>query len=166
MVVRCTAKMLKLLGLRPSALPEIEPGVDDWYVNLLWFERRKCLLLCHASTSFSVFVPDVRKADVDPLGPLLVDAITTALDADGLPRDVLGMLEPANVRIAKTSSRRVLGIMNEVAVHIDYWVYDRGGLLDVDVISLNRHLQRTLHSSGRDYARPLDLARQRADSAG
>ena len=53
MVVRCTAKMLKLLGLRPSALPEIEPGVDDWYVNLLWFERRKCLLLSHASTSFS-----------------------------------------------------------------------------------------------------------------
>lgn len=39
-VVRCTAKALKLLGLRPGQLPALEPGDDDWYLNLLWFERR------------------------------------------------------------------------------------------------------------------------------
>ena len=38
--------------MRLSALPEIGPGVDDWYVNLLWFERRKCLLLSRASASY------------------------------------------------------------------------------------------------------------------
>ena len=65
MVVRCTAKALKLLGAKQSSLAQIEPGDDDWYVNLLWFERRKCLLLTHAGTVFSVFVPDVRKADLD-----------------------------------------------------------------------------------------------------
>ena len=67
MVVRCTVKMLKLLGVRPSALAELEPDDDDWYVNLL----------------------------------------------------------------------------------------------DVDVITLNRRLQRTLHSRGRDCATPLQLVAER-----
>ncbi|MFN2615181.1 MAG: hypothetical protein ABR552_10255 [Actinomycetota bacterium] len=31
-----------------------------WYANLLWFDRRKCLLLTLAPTLFSVSVADVR----------------------------------------------------------------------------------------------------------
>ena len=163
MVIRCTAKMLKLLGTRPSALAELEPDDDDWYVNLLWFERRKCLLLMHVGTNFAVFVPDVKKADLDPLGAVLVDAIVTALDSEGLPHDALGVLDGANVELAKTASRRALGVMNDVALHIDYSLDRYGSVLDVDVITLNRWLQRTLHSSGggRDYARPLDLVAER-----
>ena len=34
-----------LLGVRAAALSEVPPGDDDWYMNLLWIERRKCLLL-------------------------------------------------------------------------------------------------------------------------
>jgi hypothetical protein len=101
-VVRCTVKLLRLLDVRPADLPELAPHEDDWYVNLLWFERRKCLLLTHAGTSFSVFVPDVRKPDLDPLEPFLVDAITMALDAEGLPHDALGTLDSGSVQVAKT----------------------------------------------------------------
>src|SRR6266851_5155642 len=61
-VLRCTAKMLSLLGTRPRDLETIEPSDQDWYANLLWLEAR-CLLLAHAATLFSVFVPDIRKAD-------------------------------------------------------------------------------------------------------
>lgn len=161
MVVRCTAKALKLLGLRPTSLAEIEPADDDWYLNLLWFDRRKCLLLTHAGTSFSVFVPDVRKADLDPIGPFLVHAITVALDDETLPKNALGVLDPADVRIAKTASRRVLGIMNEIAYHLGYMLDRYGDVLDVDVITVNRQLQRTLHTHGRDYARPIDLVGER-----
>jgi hypothetical protein len=153
--------MLKLLGVRPASLPELEPGDDDWYVNLHWFDRRKNLLLTHASTSFSVFIPDVRKADLDPLGPFLVDAIICALDAERLPRDALGKLDGSSIQLAKTASRRVLGVMNDIALHIDNALYDYGGVLDVDVITLNRRLQRTLHSHGKDYATPLELVVER-----
>jgi hypothetical protein len=161
-VIRCTAKILKLLGVRPSSLVAVEPDDDDWYVNLLWFERRKCLLLLHAGTTFSVFVPDVRKADLDLRGPFLVDAIVSALDAEGLPHDVLGDLDGQSARVATTASRRVLGVMNDVAVHIDYALDRYGSVLDVDVITLNRGLQRTLHGRGRDYATPLQLVAERA----
>ena len=161
MVVRCTAKALKLIGLRPTELAEIEASDDDWYLNLLWFDRRKCLLVVHAGTAFTVYVPDVRKHDLDPIGPLLVDAIAAALDDEILPVDVLGVLDPEDVRIAKTASRSVLGIMNDVAYHLDYMLDRYGSVLDVDVITVNRQLQRTLHTHGRDYRRPVDLVRER-----
>lgn len=64
-IVRCTAKARTLLGVRELA--EVEPSDDDWYLNLLWFDRRKCLLLAHVGTLFPVFVADVRKADLTPL---------------------------------------------------------------------------------------------------
>jgi len=167
-VIRCTAKVLKLLGVRPSSLAELEPDDDDWYLNLLWFDGRKCLLLTHAGTTFSVFVPDVRKSDLAPLGPFLVDAIVVALDAEGLPHDVLGDLDGPNAQIAKTASRRVLGVMNDVSLHIDYSLDRYGSVLGIDVITLNRWLQRTLHTQrhGRDYATPLELVAERARRPG
>ncbi len=45
MIMRCTAKARDLFGLRQLAEPD--PFPDDWYVNLLSFDRRKCLLLAH-----------------------------------------------------------------------------------------------------------------------
>src|SRR5216684_1193940 len=49
-VLRCTAKMLSLLGTRPRDLEDIEPSDQDWYANLLWLEERKCLILAHAES--------------------------------------------------------------------------------------------------------------------
>ena len=68
-VLRCTRRALELLG--NSAVARVDPPAsdDDWYLNLLWLERRKCLLFTHAGTLFSAFVGDVRAADLRPIGP-------------------------------------------------------------------------------------------------
>ena len=58
MVLRCTKKLLGVL--RPPQVPALEPCDDDWYANLLVLDGRRCLLLTHAATLFSVFEPDVR----------------------------------------------------------------------------------------------------------
>lgn len=68
MILRCTRKLLRLLGTEPAADPGPVPGAGDWYANLLWFDRRKCLLLTHAGTLFSVFEADVRAAGLRGLG--------------------------------------------------------------------------------------------------
>ena len=60
MIVRCTKKMLDLLGGRSVSVGELPATDDDWYLDLIWFDRRKCLLLVHAGTLFSVFRADVR----------------------------------------------------------------------------------------------------------
>ena len=35
MILRCTVKLLKLLGVTTRSLDELDPDDDDWYANLL-----------------------------------------------------------------------------------------------------------------------------------
>src|SRR5665647_2050772 len=94
MVVRCTRRTLDLLG-RHVSLSELAPTDDDWYPNLFWIARQKCLLLTHAGTLFSIFRAPMRIADLRPIGPSLAALIETELRADCLlytspsPRDGL-----------------------------------------------------------------------------
>ena len=72
LTLRCTGKVLNRLSRatgKPN-LASLSPSDDDWYVNLLWLDRRKCLLITHAATLFSVLAGDVRQADLNQIGPL------------------------------------------------------------------------------------------------
>ena len=144
-VLRCTAKMLTLLRAHPRDLVTIEPSDEDWYANLLWLDSRKCLLIAHAGTLFSVFVPDIRKADLVPIGPSVVRFIHTELEAESFPLDRLGALDSRSIALAKTESRTVLGYMNEMARFCEYTVGDAGGLARRNARELNHELRRELH---------------------
>jgi len=158
MIVRCTAKARALLT--SQRLAELGPSDDDWYVNLLWFDRRKCLLLAHLGTLFPVFVPDVRKADLTRLDLWLGNVVRRELHAEGLPGDVLGDFSPPVV-MAKTASRQMLGFLNEMARFAEYAIADAGGLTRCDIDVLNREQRRMLHNRDGDYVRPIELARLR-----
>jgi hypothetical protein len=162
-VLRCTGKLLALLGGRAVALSDPPASDDDWYANLLWVDRRKCLLLAHAGTLFPVFVAAIRKTELRPLGVYLVKRVEAELRSEGLPPDSFGRLDPDAVQLAKTASRTILGFMNEMAAHCDYAVADAGGLRGCDVGALNHRLRRTLHNRGGDYVSPLELVAQRLD---
>ena len=71
MTVRCTQRLLKAIGVPPGELADVPASADDWYANLLWFDRRKCLLIMHASTLFPLFVSNVSAADLRGLGELV-----------------------------------------------------------------------------------------------
>jgi hypothetical protein len=159
-VLRCTAKVLNLLGARPRDLVTSEPADDDWYANLLWIERRKCLLLAHAGTLFSVFIPGIRKADLLPIGPTVVSLIHDQLRIEGVPVDRFGVLDPNAVELGKTASRSVLGYMNEIGRFCEYAVAGRGGLERCDLDELNREIRRELHLTRQPpgYFVPIELA--------
>ena len=158
MVVRCTRRVLDVLRVDARALAQRDPGEDDWYLNVLWLERRKCLLLTHAGSLFSIFVPDVRAPQLRPLGSFLVPLIEQELRDERLPPNTLGPLDPVAVELAKTASRHVLGVMNDMALYCRYATHGAGGLARCDTRSLNRQLRRDLHTRGGDYVRPIELA--------
>ena len=160
LVLRCTAKLQKLVG-RPE-LPTAPPPAsdDDWYANLLWIDGRKCLLVTHAGTLFSIFAPDVRAGDLRPLGTFVVPRIHDQLAAEGLSPDALGVIDPSDARIAKTADRGVLGCMNDLALTCNYAVADAGGLAQLDLVGLHRRLQRNI-TSARRYVHSVDLVAER-----
>ncbi len=162
--MRCTAKLLNLLGARANRLADLEPSDADWYANLLWLDRRKCLLLAHAGTLFSVLATDVRKADLLPLGSLVARLIQRELSAEGLPLDTFGNLDLNGVELAKTASRNVLGYMNEMARYCEYAIAESGGLGRCDIERLNGELRRHLHLSRQPPGHfvPIDLVRERS----
>jgi hypothetical protein len=121
-ILRCTGKLLALFGTRQASLPTPAPSDDDWYANLLWLDRRKCLLLVHAGTLFPVFGADVRKAALNPIGDAIVGLIRHELVEENLPIDTFGELKPGSVSLARTASRVVLGYMNEMARYCEYVV--------------------------------------------
>ena len=158
-MLRCTARTLKLLGRAPRDLVTVEPSDQDWYANLIWVDGRKCLLLAHAGTLFSVFVPDVRKADLLSIGPSILSFIRKELEAEDLPMDRFDGLD-LEIALARTESRSILGYMNEMARFCDYAVLTAGGLGRIDARKLNRDLRRELHLTRKPpgYFVPIELA--------
>ena len=157
------SQLLSIVG-QPSSTA-YAPAATDWYANLLWIERRKCLVVTHAGTLFSVFVPDVQAANLRPIGRLVVPLLQAELVGDGLLPDALGALRAKEVVLARTADRSVLGSMNDMALMIESSVWADGGLRTCNVTELNRHLRRHI-SGARGYKPPIELARgwnQRAD---
>ena len=154
--IRCTSKLLKVMGGSPPA-GNTEPHEDDWYANLLWFDGRKCLLVTHAATLFSVFEPNVAKASLAAIGPLLVQLIERELAAEDLPQATFGSLAASAFVVARTSSRTLVGSMTDMQYQIERAVGQSGGLRHLDLPSLNRSLRRIPFSA--HYERPIDRAR-------
>src|SRR6266487_1354658 len=152
--------MLDLLGGGSRTLSELSPTEDDWYLNLLWIERQKCILFTQADTLFAIFRANVRRADLRPIGNYLVAAVESELRAENLPTDTFSQLEPDTVQLAKTASRSTLGYMNEMAFELRYLIADAGGLGQRDIDVLNHGLRRTLRNRG-EYVRPIELAARR-----
>jgi len=160
-LLRCTRGFLKLVGNRAGTLVEAEPGIDDWYANVFVIERRKCLLLVHADTLFSVLDTDVRVAQLDDLGLYVATLVVDGLASEGLAGTTLGPVDPSGVRVARTASRSVLGHLNEMTFEAQHLIAPAGGLRHTDLDGVNRRLRRGLHRRGGGYAAQLELAAAR-----
>jgi len=157
-VLRCTKKLLDVL--RPPEVSALEPCDEDWYANLLVLDRRKCLLLTHAATLFSVFESDVRVGQLRSTREFVSGLLERELQEESLPTDTFGdTRSEALVVVAKTADRSVLGCMNDMAFLAEVAVGQSGGLASLDDRALNRWLRRNINSA-QDYRRPIDLVRE------
>ncbi|MGH9106152.1 MAG: DUF6933 domain-containing protein [Acidimicrobiales bacterium] len=156
MIVRCTRKLLDVI--RPEDLADRDHDDADWYANLLAFDRRKCLLLTHAGSLFTIFEPDLPAAELRSTHDLVIGLVERELLAEGLRPGTLGDQPGEPLRYARTADRSVLGCMNDMAFLCENAVAGAGALHELDASSLNRRLHRNINSA-RGYARPIDLVR-------
>jgi hypothetical protein len=151
--------------IRPRQLVDQSRDDEDWYGNLLWLSGRKCLLLTHAATLFTVFEADVRAADLRGFGRLVTGLISRELMREQLPADTFGNLDPACVILAATADRSVVGCMNDMAFMCETMATRSGGLATTDLGDLNHVLRRNINSA-RGYQPPIELTAARVHPDG
>ena len=127
-ILFCTHKVLNELGLSKNkvlSLAHSESSLENWYVNLFYQDRKKCLIFTQAETLFTFVVPNLLRKDIVPIKELLKKELSRAMyhkdfKADEIQK-VLAVLE--TITISQTQSRSVLGCMNDLvfqySVHID-----------------------------------------------
>jgi hypothetical protein len=157
LILRCTSRMLDVLGGKPT-LVESAPNHDDWYANVVFVEGKKCVLLTHVGTLFFPVSLDVEVGLLRPVGGFVYTQIGRALEREGLPRDALAPIDDKDVSLARTADRSVLGSMNDMVQMTRHIICSRGGLGQINASTLNE----ALHPNGaHGFPTPLELVGQR-----
>ena len=71
-----TAKVTALMRTKTALVPA---DADPWCANLFAYQGRKCLLITHAATCWSMVALDVRKADLQPFDAFFTHRLRTQL---------------------------------------------------------------------------------------
>ena len=143
-IVCCTAKLLKELRISPvGSAPETVPKQNEWHANLLRFNRRKCVLFTHSQTLYSFLIIGVRRADFDNFADIFAANLAANLAAENIGHVGIERMTPAEVIVAKTNNRSVLGSMNDLAYQAEAAFEGRDIGSEWEVLELNRRLNQT-----------------------
>jgi hypothetical protein len=143
--LRCTRKLLKRLGTKPSS-EVVEPCtvLGDWYANLLHTRPQQLVLAMSERSLLAALVPARSAGEI---GHRLRDAVGELLVAIGVPsmRAAEETAAMEELRIGATASRSVLGCINDAVVQLR--AYPRGprGALP-PLLDLELHLAENIYS--------------------
>lgn len=140
---RCTERLRRAMGLRPSDLVLEPPTATtvEWYANLFYVDHRKCLLFTHPPTLFSFLVPSVKKADLQNFGRIFQQYLASALAIEELePSHCAPPLMSGPDAFAGSRDRSTLASMRDYQITVKDYVWRRGGWQNVDITKLVRIL--------------------------
>jgi len=162
-LIRCTKKLQKEMGLKQSDLCAEESRfsyLGPWHANLIYIDRRKCVLFVNDKTLFNFIAPDVARAQIRELDKLFKGYLSCVLADAGIPEtDRARMLsEYDEVGFANTNSKSVLGSMNDLAFHYKYSILEAGGVHSPAVPGIIRRLNR-MPMGALKYVFPIEALR-------
>ena len=142
--IRCTAKLLKELGIKPTNAPDQPPSLCDWHANLLWLNRKKYVLFTNDQTLYSLLMYWTRTPRSADFLERFKLGLFKSLMSEGLIEAQIEYLlsKHSQITVTKTNSRSVLGSMNDLNFQIKSMIRVSGGLTDADLSEINRHLNR------------------------
>lgn len=118
LIVRCTAKLLDRLKIRPLVSPgPSSTALGDWYATILPLRPSHLVLLVNETTRLPVVLP---ARELSTLARRIPEAIVDVLRDLGVDPETIERERKAMAEIAfdKTASRNVLGTMNEHVFHL------------------------------------------------
>lgn len=142
--IRCTAKLLNELGAKATIVPTQPPSLSDWHANLLRVDRKKYVLVTNDQTLYSFLIHLMKKPLSADFGELFKLGLLKSLMSEGLNDPHVGHMlgSQETLMITKTSSRSILGSMNDLAFQIKCMIDAIGGLANADLSEIGRELNR------------------------
>lgn len=159
MLIRCTAKLLKEIGLTKDEASENESSestLGDWYAHLFFIERKKCLIFTNARTFFTFMVFNINRAQIRSLGDIFRAELGKVLLEEDFDGALIQRLidECRDIQFGRTNSKSVLGVMNDHVRNTKWLIWEDGGLGKFDIPRLIKHHNRTIFSPNK-YAIPI-----------
>lgn len=119
--LRCTQKLLRRLKVNPPR-SEGEPSstrLGDWCANLLFTQAGQVVLFVNEKSFLPVVVSAKDGATLWPRFPI---ALHEVLAGVGVPEVAIDaeLSEMQDFSIARTSSRQVVGVLTELAFHLQF----------------------------------------------
>ncbi|MDA0740239.1 MAG: hypothetical protein O2999_15115 [Nitrospirae bacterium] len=131
--IRCTGKLLKEAGFKPNAFQRDESRfsfLGQWHANLIYIDGRKSVIFVNDRTLFNFIAPDINRAQIRELPKLFESCLSCVISSEAFPENVkyriLGEYE--DIGLAKSSSRSVLGALNNLAFHYKNSILNAGGV--------------------------------------
>lgn len=159
-LIRCTQKLQKEMGLNKSDLSvqDSDPGtLGAWHANLLYINRRKCVIFVNDKTLLNFTIPDLKREQLRRLDTLFKNWLCCILAEEGLDESLREsiMQEYEHIGYAATASRSVIGCMNDLVFHYKIHLESQGGvhsaMLPQIIQQLNRMPMKVLN-----YGYPID----------
>ena len=146
-LIRCTKKLQREIELQQSDLAETEPPfsrLGSWHANLLYIDRRKCVLFTNDKTLLTFLVPDVSRASIRKLQRLFRSSLACVVADEKLNPEAIESIdaEYRDLGFANTNNRSVLGSMNDLAFHYEHHIREEGGMHRCDLPAIIRRLNR------------------------
>ena len=156
-IIRCTKKLLNELKIKPTDDIGRSENISNWHANLLWIDRRKCVLFTNDSTLFSFLVTGMKKPQFENFYEIFRLNLFKNLVNENLPKKQIehAFNEHRELRIAKINNRSVLGSMNDLAYQLKCRIYDDGGLAAASMTAINHELNR-IPMGAIDYKYSID----------
>jgi len=153
-------KTPKRNGAKKIDISEDEPKeshLGSWHANLIYIDRKKCLLFVNDKTLFNFIVPDISRAQTKELSNIFRANLECVLAAEGVPQKAKTkiMSEYASIQYTNTNSKSILGSMNDLAFHYKYLIQSEGGVHSYAVPSIIKKLNH-MPMGALEYVFPID----------
>ena len=143
--IKCTAKLLNELGIKPINEADQPTSLNDWHANLLRLDRKKYVLFTNDQTLYSILVRWTKTLKLSGLLERFKLELFRNLMGEGLSQERIELLlsRHTQISVTKTNNRSVLGSMNDLTFQIEYMIYRYGGLANSDLTEIIRQTNRT-----------------------
>lgn len=132
MILQSTKKLQDFLGIKTTEIPSQDDSFDAWHGNIFMIGRKKCLLVTHNESLYSMFFYGITKKDIKEFPSMFKSRLQTLLRKDDFTLQQIIMIGESmqTITYAKTSDRSVTGNMSEdelsLCARINHTPYSRG----------------------------------------